>query len=81
MSISMFGRIARGTQIVRSSASLASNGLRTPLRSVPAIAARSMSSLQKKENVDELLGQTHDNVEYVVSNVAGMREDSSLIFD
>ena len=69
MSISMFGRIARGTQIVRSSASLASNGLRTPLRSVPAIAARSMSSLQKKENVDELLGQTHDNVEYVVSKV------------
>ncbi len=65
----MFGRIARGTQIVRSSASLASNGLRTPLRSVPAIAARSMSSLQKKENVDELLGQTHDNVEYVVSKV------------
>ena len=30
---------------------------------------RSMSSLQKKENVDELLGQTHDNVEYVVSKV------------
>ena len=65
----MFGRIAKGTQIVRSSASLAYNGLRTPLRSVPATAARSMSSLQKKENVDELLGQTHDNVEYVVSKV------------
>ena len=49
--------------------------------SVPLTASRSMSSLQKKENVDELLGQTHDNVEYVVSKVAGMREDSSLIFD
>ena len=37
--------------------------------SVPLTASRSMSSLQKKENVDELLGQTHDNVEYVVSKV------------
>ena len=31
--------------------------------------ARSMSSLTKKENVDELLGQSHNNVEYVVSKV------------
>jgi NADH dehydrogenase (ubiquinone) Fe-S protein 7 len=28
-----------------------------------------MSSLTKKENIDELLGQTHNNVEYVVSKV------------
>ena len=62
---------ARGVQIVARSSSLArgvSNAGRTRV-SVPLTASRSMSSLQKKENVDELLGQTHDNVEYVVSKV------------
>ena len=34
-----------------------------------ALASRGMSSLTKKENVDELLGQSHNNVEYVVSKV------------
>lgn len=33
------------------------------------LGTRSMSSLTKKENVDELLGQSHNNVEYVVSKV------------
>jgi NADH dehydrogenase (ubiquinone) Fe-S protein 7 len=62
---------ARGVQVVARSSSLArgvSNAGRTRV-SVPLTASRSMSSLQKKENVDELLGQTHDNVEYVVSKV------------
>ena len=34
-----------------------------------ALASRGMSSLTKKENVDELLGQSHNHVEYVVSKV------------
>ena len=46
------------------------SGTRVPSQAtrIPA-ATRGMSSLTRKENVDELLGQSHSNVEYVVSKV------------
>jgi NADH dehydrogenase (ubiquinone) Fe-S protein 7 len=52
--------------VARTSASAVA---RKPAHTLAFSGARSMSSLTKKENVDELLGQTHNNVEYVVSKV------------
>ena len=64
----MFSRAIRVT--TRSSGAVkALNLVGRPDVVAKGFGVRSMSSLQKKENVDELLGQTHDNVEYVVSKV------------
>ena len=60
-------RVAQALMRRPGSMTLGTNAGKMQATTIPQ--ARSMSSLTKKENVDELLGQSHNNVEYVVSKV------------
>ena len=60
-------RVAQALARRPGSMTLGTNAGKMQATTIPQ--ARSMSSLTKKENVDELLGQSHNNVEYVVSKV------------
>ena len=61
-------RVAQALARRPGSMTLGTNAGKMQAATIP-LGTRSMSSLTKKENVDELLGQSHNNVEYVVSKV------------